>query len=89
MNSFLKGFMSLFDWMSPRSLDEQMNDLDDSMQDLYDRMNWGKYSYPNTNCTYISDNDIDRILQAKDQSLIVRDAARNSFSKYYRRPQYK
>jgi hypothetical protein len=39
MNGFLKGFMSLFDWMSPRSLDEQM-------QDLYDKMGWGKYNNP-------------------------------------------
>jgi len=38
--SFLKGFFSLFDWMSPKTLDE-------SMQDLYDNMGWGKYSaYP-------------------------------------------
>lgn len=37
--SFLKGFFSLFDWMSPRT-------LDDSMQELYDKMNWGEYKNP-------------------------------------------
>ena len=38
--SFLKGFFSLFDWMSPKTLDE-------SMQELYDNMGWGKYrAYP-------------------------------------------
>jgi len=38
--SFLKGFFSLFDWMSPKTLDE-------SMQELYDNMSWGKYqAYP-------------------------------------------
>ena len=46
MNSFLKGFFSLFDWMTPKSLEESMDDLDNSMQNLYDRMGWGKYSNP-------------------------------------------
>lgn len=42
MNSFLKGFTSLFDWMFPKTLDE-------SMQQLYDKMNWGTYkAYPTT-----------------------------------------
>ena len=35
--SFLKGFTSLFDWMFPKTLDE-------SMQELYDKMNWGTYT---------------------------------------------
>lgn len=40
--SLLKGFTSLFDWMFPKT-------LDDSMQDLYDNMGWGKYvAYPTT-----------------------------------------
>ena len=34
MNSFLKGFFSLFDWMSPKTLEEQFEDLDNSMQKL-------------------------------------------------------
>jgi hypothetical protein len=49
MNGFLKGFMSLFDWMSPRSLEEQMDDLDDRMQNLYDKMGWGQYKNPINN----------------------------------------
>jgi hypothetical protein len=89
MNSFLKGFCSIFDWMTPRSMEEQLKDLDDSMQDLYDRMGWGTYSYPNNNCTYISDNDIDRIEEAKTQYPIVKDPARPRTSKYYDRQQYK
>ena len=46
--SFLKGFLSLFDWMFPRTLEEQFEDLDNSMQKLYDKMGWGEYkkSYP-------------------------------------------
>jgi hypothetical protein len=49
MNSFLKGFLSIFDWMFPKSLEEQFEDLDNSMQNLYDRMGWGKYkAYPTT-----------------------------------------
>lgn len=43
---FWKGFSSLFDWMAPKSLDEQLDDLDNSMQDLYDRMGWGIYHHP-------------------------------------------
>ena len=46
MNSFLKGFFSLFHWMNPKTLDESMDDLDNSMQNLYDRMDWGKYNNP-------------------------------------------
>ena len=46
MNSFLKGFFSLFDWMSPKSLDESLDGLDNNMMDLYDRMGWGSYSNP-------------------------------------------
>lgn len=46
MNSFFKGFFSLFDWMSPKTLDESLDDLDNSMKDLYDRMGWGSYSNP-------------------------------------------
>ena len=69
MNSFLKGFFSLFDWMFPKRLDESMDNLDNQMQDLYDRMGWGKYLYPNNNCSYITTNDINRVLEA-EQSLM-------------------
>lgn len=45
--SFIKGFMSLFDWFSaPKSYDEFSQDLDNDMQKLYDKMGWGKYSNP-------------------------------------------
>ena len=40
MNAFLKGFVSMFDWICPRTVDEQL-------QDLYDDMDWGKYKNPN------------------------------------------
>lgn len=46
MNSFLKGFCSIFDWMNPRTHQEQMEDLDNQLQDLYDRMGWGVYENP-------------------------------------------
>lgn len=44
--SFLKGFFSLFDWMCPRTTEEQLKDLDDRMQDLYDKKGWGLYINP-------------------------------------------
>jgi len=44
--SFLKGFFSLFDWMSPKTLHESLEGLDESLQHLYDKMNWGKYHNP-------------------------------------------
>lgn len=66
MKNILKGFASLFDWMMPKTMEEQLNDLDDSMQRLYDRMGWGKYSYPNINCSYVSGHDIDRVLEAEE-----------------------
>lgn len=87
MNSILKGFYGLLGWLTPRTTREQLNDLDDSMQKLYDRMGWGvyhhpfdyekqpdknwlysdwyKHPYPTNNCTHISGNDIDRILEAE------------------------
>ena len=44
--SFWDGFSSLFDWMVPKSLDESLSDLDNNMQELYDRMGWGIYHHP-------------------------------------------
>jgi len=45
--SFLKGFLSLFDWMFPsKSYQELSDDIDAQMQDLYDRNGWGKYNNP-------------------------------------------
>jgi hypothetical protein len=47
--SFLKGFLSLFDWMfPPKSYQELSDDLDNRMQDIYDRNGWGKYNNPLT-----------------------------------------
>ena len=60
--SFIKGFFSIFNCMSP--MEEK---LDDTIQNLYDRMNWGKYSYPNINCSYVSGHDIDRVLEAEKE----------------------
>ena len=67
MNSFLKGFFVLFDWMFPKTLDESIDNLDNQMQDLYDRMGWGKYNFPigASNAAV----DINRVLEA-EQSLM-------------------
>jgi hypothetical protein len=49
MNSFLKGFLSIFDWMfQPKSYQETSEELDRSMQDFYDKNGWGRYSNPLT-----------------------------------------
>jgi hypothetical protein len=49
MNSILKGFASLFDWIFPKTYQEMSDDLDEKMQDLYDKNGWGKYkAYPTT-----------------------------------------
>jgi len=44
--SFLKGFMSLFDWMNPRSYDEISDELDINLQDFYEKNGWGVYRNP-------------------------------------------
>lgn len=45
--SFIKGFMSLFDWFSaPKNYDELSENLDNDMQSLYNKMGWGKYNNP-------------------------------------------
>lgn len=46
--SFLKGFNSLFDWMFPKTLKEYNEQLDERMQNLYDKMGWGSYKNPLT-----------------------------------------
>lgn len=46
MNGFLKGFFSLFDWMLPKTLDDSINNLDDSMGTLHTKMGWGDYKNP-------------------------------------------
>lgn len=65
MNSFCKGFFSLFDWMFPRPIEEQLNELDNSMQDLYDRMGWGKYN--SSTKAFSTATDINRVLEAEKQ----------------------
>lgn len=65
MNSFLKGFFSLFDWMSPKSLDDSLYDLDISMMELYDRMGWGSYSNARQNI-YVLSPDMEIISLEKD-----------------------
>jgi hypothetical protein len=91
MNSFLKGFLSLFDWMSPKTLDEGLDDLDNSMKDLYDRMGWGKYPYPNNNCSYHTAVDINRVLEAEQSFMdeIYAYNTRKTIIKEYHKPQIK
>lgn len=69
MNSFCKGFFSLFDWMFPRSTEEQLNELNNSMQDLYDRMGWGQYKKPSPMSGWNNACDLNRVLEA-EQSLM-------------------
>jgi hypothetical protein len=69
MNSFLKGFLGLFDWMSPKTVDETINDLDNQMQDLYDRMGWGQYKKPSPMSGWNNACDLNRVLEA-EQSLM-------------------
>lgn len=66
MNSFWKGFFSLFDWILP-STEEQLNDLDNQMQDLYDRMGWGEYKKPSPMSGWNDACNINRILEAEKQ----------------------
>jgi len=62
--SLLKGFSSLFDWMfPPKSYQELSDDLDNRMQDLYDRNGWGKYNNPLSG--YQNAVDINRVLEAE------------------------
>lgn len=68
MNSFWKSFASIFNlFPSTKIYAEQNEELDNQMQDLYDRMGWGKYNFPigasNTSV------DINRVLEA-EQSLM-------------------
>lgn len=73
MNSFLKGFFSLFDWMSPKSLDESMNDLDNQMQDLYDRMGWGEYKKPSPMSGWNNAIDLTRSISSSEWNSMIKD----------------
>lgn len=64
MNNFWKGFISLFDWMIPRTFEEQLNDLDNQMQDLYTRMGLGKYHKPSHKSGWNDACDLNRVLEA-------------------------
>lgn len=65
MSSFWKGFSSLFDWMVPRTTEEQLNDLDNQMQDLYDRMGWGQYKKPSPMSGWNNAYNFNRALEAQ------------------------
>ena len=68
MINYIKSFLNIFSlFPSSKNYDELTLDLNHSMQDFYDRMGWGKYSYPNNNCSFISKNNIDRILEAEQR----------------------
>mgnify|MGYP003342327144 CR=1 FL=1 len=73
MNSFLKGFFSLFDWMSPKSLDDSMDDLDNSMKDLYDRMGWGEYKKPSPMSGWNNAIDLTRSISSSEWNSMVKD----------------
>lgn len=55
--SLLEGFSSLFNWIFPsKTYQELSDDLDNKMQDLYDKHGWGKYNNP-LKYPYISTNN--------------------------------
>lgn len=71
MNSFFKGFFSLFDWMSPKTLDESINDLDNQTQELYNKMGWGKYNNP---CSaHNTAGDLTRSISSSEWNTMVKD----------------
>lgn len=98
--SFVKEFMSLFDWFSiSKSYTQMSNDLDNSMVNLYDKMGWGSYSNP-LKTTYIFKPDIGIITLKEDMENTIYssnvsnikqsiDPARPRTSKNYTRQQYK
>jgi hypothetical protein len=50
MNNFWKGFFNIFNlFPSSKSYDEISEELDNKMQDLYDKMGWGTYKSPLNN----------------------------------------
>lgn len=69
--SFLKGFFSLFDWMFPKTLEEQFEDLDNSMQKLYNRMGWGRYNNPCV--THNHSIDLTRSISSNEWNDMVKD----------------
>jgi hypothetical protein len=67
--SILKGFVSFFDWMfPPKDYQEMSDDLDQRMQELYDKMGWGEYVNPIKNNGNIVDlNDFMKTPKSKQK----------------------
>jgi hypothetical protein len=72
MNNFLKGFFSIFNlFPSSKSYDEITKELDNKMQDLYDRMGWGKYNNP---CSaHNTAGDLTRSISSDEWNNMVKD----------------
>lgn len=87
MKYFLKGFFSLFDWMSPKTLEEQFEDLDDSMQNLYDKMGWGQYKKPSSMKCWNDTTDTNRALETNQD--LVNNIYGYSFRKIVTKEFYK
>ena len=70
--SLLKGFTSLFDWMFPPKTYQELSDnLDEKMQDLYDRNGWGKYYNPlNTRTITMSSDEFNEYFSYKPGNFI-------------------
>jgi len=69
--SFIKGFFSLFDWMFPKTYQEMSDDLDASMQELYDKNGWGKYNNP-INSSYNKSIDYTRSISSEEWNNMIK-----------------
>lgn len=70
MNSFWKSFVSIFNlFPGSKTYCEQKDELDNQMQDLYDRMGWGKYNNP---CAaYNTASDLTRSISSNEWNNMV------------------
>lgn len=83
MSNYIKSFFNIFSlFPSSKNYDELTLELNNSMQDLYDKMGWGQYIDPLSNFTIVQK-------QKMHHNKPRIDPARPRINKYYDRQQYK
>lgn len=67
MYEFLERVFSIFNLFSSsnKSYDDISKELDNKMQDLYDRMGWGQYKKPSPMSGWNDACDLNRVLEAE------------------------
>lgn len=80
MKNFLRGIASIFNlWPTPKNYDELVEEVNQDMQNLYDKHGWGKYYNPLDNNSYTTTTTTTTTYKS------IRDPARPKTNRKYRK----